>query len=73
MRRTGILIQKTYRNLLVSTLAMTASMYLSSILDGIMVGRILGTMELSAINLTYSITFLKNILIRSPGISTAQS
>ncbi|MBQ9413556.1 MAG: ATP-binding protein [Clostridia bacterium] len=63
MRRTGTLINKTYRNLLVSTLAMTASMYLSSIVDGILVGQILGTMELSAINLTYSIYFLKNILI----------
>ena len=63
MKRTGTLINKTYRNLLVSTLAMTASMYLSSILDGIMVGQILGTLELSAINLTYSISFLKNILI----------
>lgn len=63
MKRTGTLINKTYRNLLVSTLAMTASMYLSSIIDGILVGQILGTMELSAINLTSSIVFLKNILI----------
>lgn len=63
MKRTGTLINKTYRNLLVSTLAMTASMYLSSIVDGILVGQILGTMELSAINLTYSVSFLKNILI----------
>ena len=63
MKRTGTLINKTYRNLLVSTLAMTASMYLSSILDGIMVGQILGTLELSAINLTYSISFLKSIPI----------
>ena len=63
MERTGTLINKTYRNLLMSTLAMTASMYLSSIIDGILVGQILGTMELSAINLTYSVSFLKNILI----------
>ena len=63
MKRTGTLINKTYRNLLVSTLAMTASMYLSSIIDGILVGQLLGTMELSAINLTNSIVFLKNILI----------
>lgn len=63
MKRTGTLINKTYRNLLVSTLAMTASMYLSSIVDGILVGQILGTMPLSAINLTNSIVFLKNIPI----------
>ena len=63
MKRTGTLINKTYRNLLVSTLAMTASMYLSGIIDGILVGQILGTLQLSAINLTYSVYFLKNILI----------
>ena len=63
MQRTGVLINRKYNNLLVSTIAMTASMYLSSIVDGILVGQILGTMELSAINLTYSISFLKSIPI----------
>ena len=63
MQRTSALIKNKYNSLLVSTLAMTASLYLSSILDGIMVGRILGTIEFSAINLTFSISFLKNILI----------
>jgi Na+-driven multidrug efflux pump/anti-sigma regulatory factor (Ser/Thr protein kinase) len=63
MKRTGTLINKTYRNLLVSSLAMTASMYLSGIIDGILVGQLLGTLPLSAINLTYSVYFLKNILI----------
>ena len=42
---------------------MTASTYLSSILDGIMVGQILGTVELYAINLTTSVIFLRSIPI----------
>ncbi len=63
MDNTGILINKKYRSLLVSTLAMSASTYISSILDGIMVGRILGTEQLSAISLTTSVVFLISIPI----------
>lgn len=63
MKRNGTLLNKKYRSLLVATLAMTASGYLSSILDGIMVGQILGTAQLYAINLTTSIVFLRTIPI----------
>ena len=63
MKRNGTLLKQKYRALLVSTLAMTASTYLSSILDGIMVGQILGTVELYAINLTTSVVFLRSIPI----------
>ena len=42
---------------------MTASIYLSGILDSMMVGQILGTVELSAINLTLSVSFLRSILM----------
>lgn len=63
MKRKGTLLNKKYRSLLVATLAMTASTYLSSILDGIMVGQILGTVQLYAINLTTSIVFLRSIPI----------
>ncbi|MED9968883.1 MAG: MATE family efflux transporter [Ruminococcus sp.] len=63
MKRNGTLLNKKYRSLLVATLAMTASNYLSSILDGIMVGQILGTVQLYAINLTTSIVFLRSIPI----------
>ena len=63
MKRNGTLLKQKYRALLVSTLAMTASTYLSSILDGIMVGQILGTVELYAINLTTSVIFLRSIPI----------
>lgn len=61
MERSGILLNRKYRALLVSTLAMTASTYLSGILDSIMVGRILGTAEVYAINLTSLIVFLRAI------------
>ena len=63
MKRTGTLLNKKYRILLISTLAMTASTYLSGILDGIMVGQLLGTVQLYAINLTTSIVFLRSIPI----------
>lgn len=63
MKRKGTLLNKKYRSLLVATLAMTASTYLSSILDGIMVGQILGTVQLYAINLTTSVIFLRTIPI----------
>ena len=63
MKNTGILISRKYRSLLISTLAMSASTYISSILDGIMVGRLLGTEQLSAISLTTSIVFLISIPI----------
>ena len=43
MKRRGTLLNRKYNVLLVSTIAMTASTYLSGILDGIMVGQILGT------------------------------
>lgn len=60
MKRNGTLLNKKYRSLLVATLAMTASTYLSGILDGIMVGQILGTVQLYAINLTTSIIFAQH-------------
>ncbi len=63
MERKGTLLNRKYRTLLVSTLSLTASMYLAGIIDAIMVGRILGTEELSAINLSLCITFLRDILV----------
>ncbi len=63
MERKGTLLNRKYRTLLVSTLALTASMYLAGIVDAIMVGQILGTEALSAINLSLCITFLRDILV----------
>ncbi|MBR1663021.1 MAG: ATP-binding protein [Ruminococcus sp.] len=61
MQRSAALLNQKYRALLVSTLAMTASTYLSAIVDGIMVGRLLGTAEVYAINLTSLIVYLRAI------------
>ena len=63
MERQSGLIKKKYNSLLVSTLAMTASLYLSGILDGIMVGRILSPLAFSAINLTLCVSFLENTFV----------
>ncbi|MBR2589898.1 MAG: ATP-binding protein [Clostridia bacterium] len=63
MQRHSSLIRKKYNTMLISTLAMTASMYLAGIVDSMMVGQVLGTVELSAINLTLSVSFLKSILM----------
>ena len=63
MKRRGNLLNDKYRSLLMATLAMTASNYLAGILDGIMVGQMLGTVELYAINLTTCIIFLRSIPI----------
>ena len=41
---------------------MSASLYLAAIVDNIMVGNILGTDALSAVNLTSPIVYIKNIV-----------
>ena len=63
MERNAALLKKKYNSLLVSTLAMTASLYMAGILDGIMVGRIISPLAFSAINLTLSVSFLENIFV----------
>lgn len=45
-----------------STLAMSASLYLAAIVDNIMVGNILGTDALAAVNLTSPLVYVKNIV-----------
>ena len=50
--KTGKLLRSKYNEYLVSTLAMSASLYLANIVDIMMVGNILGANELAAINLT---------------------
>lgn len=60
--RTGTLIRKKYNEYLVSTLAMSASLYLAAIVDNIMVGNILGASAMSAVNLTTPAVYIKNIV-----------
>ena len=60
--RKGNLIRKKYNEYLVSTLAMSTSIYLAAIVDSIMVGNILGVNALSAVSLTSPIVYAKNIV-----------
>lgn len=60
--RKGTLIRKKYNEYLVSTLAMSASLYLAAIVDNIMVGNILGAGAMSAVNLTTPVVYIKNIV-----------
>ena len=60
--KTGKLLRSKYNEYLVSTLAMSASLYLANIVDIMMVGNILGANELAAINLTMPIVYIKNIV-----------
>ncbi len=62
MRKGGYLLNRKYRTLLASSLALTASVYLAGIVDSMVVGQILGTEALSAISLTSPVLFLKEIL-----------
>lgn len=61
-KRKGTLLRKKYNEYLMSTLAMSASLYLAAIVDNIMVGNILGADALAAINLTSTIVYIKNIV-----------
>ena len=61
-KRTGHLLRRKYNEYLISTIAMSASLYLAAIVDNIMVGNILGTDALSAVNLTTPIVYIKNIV-----------
>lgn len=62
MKRKGTLLRKKFNEYLISTLAMSASLYLAAIVDNIMVGNILGTNALAAVNLTSPVVYIKNII-----------
>ena len=62
IERSGWLVDRKFIEYLWPTLAMSASLFLASIVDSIMVGNLLGANELAAINLTNSVVFIKNIV-----------
>ncbi|MBQ9596105.1 MAG: ATP-binding protein [Synergistaceae bacterium] len=62
MKRNGILVQKKYLEYLSSTMAFTLSIYIASIVDGLLVGRLIGPGAFTAINLTMPVVCIKNIL-----------
>ena len=63
MRRNDALVRKKYIEYLGSTLAYTLSLYLANIVDGIIVGQLLGSVPLTAINLTMPVVYVKNIML----------
>lgn len=61
-KRKGTLLRKKYGEYLLATLAMSASLFLAAIVDNIMVGNFLGADALAALNLTFPIVYIKNIV-----------
>ena len=62
MKRNWTLVRKKYIEYLISTMAFSLSIYLAVIVDGILVGRLLGPKPFSAINMTMPVVYIKNIV-----------
>ncbi|MBQ7562907.1 MAG: hypothetical protein IJT16_02835 [Lachnospiraceae bacterium] len=62
LKRNSSLVRKKYLEYLASTLAFTLSIYIASIVDGIMVSRLISPLSLTAINLTFPVLYMKNIV-----------
>ena len=62
MHRDGDLVRAKYMEYLVSTLAYSLSIYLATIVDGILVGQLIGPVSFAAINYTMPVVYLKNIV-----------
>ena len=62
MQRNGALVRKKYMEYLGSTLAYSLSIYLATIVDGILVGQLLGPVPMTAITLTMPVVYVKNIV-----------
>ena len=62
MERNSYLIDRKFNEYLLPTLAMSASLFLASIVDSIMVGNLLGANALAAVNLTTPIVSIKNVI-----------
>ena len=62
MERNGRLIQEKYREYFLSTLAMSGSASIATIVDRIMVGNLLSSVDLAATNLTAPIICVINLL-----------
>ncbi len=62
MQRNGVLVKNKYMEYLGSTLAYSISIYLATIVDGMLVGQLIGPESFAAINLTMPVVYLKNIV-----------
>lgn len=61
MKRNGVLVRKKYLEYLCSTMAFTLSIYVATIVDGILVGKLIGPEAFTAVNLTIPVVYVKNI------------
>lgn len=62
MGRNGILVQQKYMEYLGSTMGFIVSLYLASIVDGILVSQLISPEAFAAINLTLPVYYARNIL-----------
>lgn len=62
MRRNGVLVQQKYMEYLGSTMGFIVSLYLASIVDGILVSQLISPEAFAAINLTLPVYYARNIL-----------
>ena len=62
MERKGKLVSKKYREYFLATLFMSGSISIASVVDKIMIGNILGSVELAAANATNSVISALNII-----------
>lgn len=62
MERSGVLVQQKYMEYLGSTMGFIVSLYLASIVDGILVSQLISPAAFAAINLTLPVYYARNIL-----------
>ena len=62
MGRNGVLVQQKYMEYLGSTMGFIVSLYLASIVDGILVSQLISPAAFAAINLTMPVYYARNIL-----------
>jgi len=60
--RSGLLVRRKFREYLAPTILTTISMSLAAIVDGVLVGNILGDRALSAVGLSIPIIYCMNML-----------
>lgn len=60
MERSGDLVKGKFKQYLLSTLSMSAALYLAVMVDSVLVGNILGSNQLAAVNLCNPIAFISN-------------
>ena len=62
MQRNGILVTQKYMEYLGSTMGFIVSLYLASIVDGILVSQLIGPAAFAGINLTMPVYYARNIV-----------